>query len=50
MPICLHTFIVGQPFRAKHLREALRYIAGHEGVWFATGDEINDWYRANSDG
>ena len=46
MPICLHTFIVGQPFRAKHLREALLYIAQHDDVWFATGDEINDWYRA----
>lgn len=46
MPICLHTFIVGQPFRAKYLREALQYIAGHDDVWFATCDEINDWYRS----
>ncbi|MFB4390418.1 MULTISPECIES: polysaccharide deacetylase family protein [unclassified Pseudomonas] len=47
MPICLHTFLVGQPFRAKHLKRAFEYIAGHSDVWLATGDEINDWYRAS---
>jgi peptidoglycan/xylan/chitin deacetylase (PgdA/CDA1 family) len=47
MPICLHTFLVGQPFRAKHLKRAFEYIAGHPEVWFATGDEVNDWYRAH---
>ncbi|MFP6681863.1 MAG: polysaccharide deacetylase family protein [Gammaproteobacteria bacterium] len=47
MPICLHTFIVGQPNKAKHIRRAFNYIAGHEEVWLATGDEINDWYRKN---
>jgi len=45
MPICLHTFLVGQPFRAKHLKRALEYIAGHKDIWLTTGDEINDWYR-----
>lgn len=45
MPICLHTFFVGQPFRAKHLERAFKYIAGHEGVWLTTSDEVNDWYR-----
>jgi len=46
MPICLHTFLIGQPFRAKHLNEAFAYIAEHEHVWFPTAGEINDWYRA----
>lgn len=46
MPIALHTFIVGQPFRMKHLAEAFAHIAGHDKVWFATAGEINDWYRA----
>ena len=45
MPICLHTFLVGQPYRAKHLKRAFDYIAEHSDVWLATGDEINDWYR-----
>ena len=45
MPICLHTFWVGQPNKFKHLKRALAHIASHDGVWFATGDEVNDWYR-----
>ena len=48
MPICLHTFIVGQPFRAKHLATALNYIASHDDVWFTTAGEINDLYRAQA--
>lgn len=47
LPICLHTFIAGQPFRWKHILAALEYIAGHDDVWLPTGGEINDWYRAN---
>ncbi|MFQ5659952.1 MAG: polysaccharide deacetylase family protein [Gammaproteobacteria bacterium] len=47
MPICLHTFLSGQPFRAKHLDRALKYIAGHDKVWLTTGDEVNDWYRTH---
>ena len=46
MPICLHPFITGQPFRSKALDRALEYIAGHDGVWFATGSEIIDWYAS----
>lgn len=45
MPVCLHTFLVGQPFRFKHLRRAFEYIARHDHVWWATSDEVNDWYR-----
>ena len=47
MPICLHTFWVGQPNKFKHLARAFRYMAKHEGVWFTTGDDVNDWYREN---
>ncbi|MDP6474127.1 MAG: polysaccharide deacetylase family protein [Alphaproteobacteria bacterium] len=47
LPICLHTFIAGQPFRWKHISKALEYIAGHRDVWHPTGGEVNDWYRAN---
>lgn len=45
MPICLHTFYVGQPNKFKHLKRALAHIASHDNVWFATADEVNDWYR-----
>jgi len=47
MPICLHTFWVGQPNKFKHLRRAFEYIASHKDVWMTTGDEVNDWYRKN---
>jgi len=44
MPIALHPFVIGQAFRAKYLDEALAYIAGHDGVWLTTSDEIADHY------
>ncbi len=47
MPICLHNFLVGVPFRAKHLKRAFEHIAKHDDVWLTTGDEVNDWYREN---
>jgi peptidoglycan/xylan/chitin deacetylase (PgdA/CDA1 family) len=46
MAIALHPFVIGQPFRAKYLDQALRYIAGHEGVWLTTSDEIAEHYAA----
>ena len=47
MCLALHPFVVNQPFRHKYLDKALEYIAGHEGVWLATSDEIAEWYLAN---
>ena len=44
--IALHPFLIGAAHRIKYLDEALAYIAGHDGVWFATGDEIIRVYRA----
>jgi peptidoglycan/xylan/chitin deacetylase (PgdA/CDA1 family) len=48
MPICLHTFWVGQPNKFKHLKRAFAHIASHKDVWMTTGDEVNDWYRKSS--
>ena len=48
MCLALHPFIMGRPHRLRYLDEALRYIAGHDGVWFATGEEIADWYYATT--
>ena len=47
MPICLHTFIAGQAFRAKYIEAALQYIKSHDDVWFTTAGAINDWFRQN---
>jgi peptidoglycan/xylan/chitin deacetylase (PgdA/CDA1 family) len=40
MAICLHPYLIGVPHRISGLDEALSYIAAHDGVWFATGEEI----------
>lgn len=44
MGIGIHPFLVGQPFRARYLAEALEYITGHDEVWVTTSDEIAQWY------
>jgi peptidoglycan/xylan/chitin deacetylase (PgdA/CDA1 family) len=49
LAICLHTFLVGQAFRAKHLDAALGYVMQHDAVWTPTAGELNDWYRARQD-
>jgi peptidoglycan/xylan/chitin deacetylase (PgdA/CDA1 family) len=45
MNIAVHPFIMGQPHRIEHLAQALEYVLSHSGVWCATGSEIIDSYR-----
>jgi peptidoglycan/xylan/chitin deacetylase (PgdA/CDA1 family) len=40
MAICLHPYLIGVPHRIGGLDRALAYIRAHQGVWFATGEEI----------
>jgi allantoinase len=47
MALCLHPFVINQPFRQRYLDRALEYITKHEGVWVTTSDEIADYYFAN---
>lgn len=47
MCIPLHPYLVGQPHRIEAFAEALQYIAGHDGVWLATGREIARHYLDN---
>ena len=44
MALALHPFVAGQAHRARHLDAALAHIAGHDGVWLATSDEIAAHY------
>jgi peptidoglycan/xylan/chitin deacetylase (PgdA/CDA1 family) len=44
MALCLHPFLINQPFRHKYLEQALQYIAGHDGVWLTTSDDIAAHY------
>jgi hypothetical protein len=47
MAICLHPFMIGVPHRIGALDKALACIKGHDGVWFATGEEIVRAYLAS---
>jgi hypothetical protein len=41
--LALHGFIVGQPFRLRPLRQAIKHCVGHKGrdrVWFTRAGEI----------
>ena len=44
MNIGLHPHVIGQPFRIRALRDFLRYAKQFDDVWFATREEIADWY------
>jgi peptidoglycan/xylan/chitin deacetylase (PgdA/CDA1 family) len=46
MAIALHPFLIGAAHRIRTLDRALGYIAAHRKVWFATGSEIIEAYRA----
>lgn len=46
--ITLHTFIAGQPFRVRRLREALAHVAGlGERVWLTTAGDIAHHYATH---
>jgi allantoinase len=42
MGIALHPYIVGQPYRLRHLRRALKHIAKNKKVWLTTPGKICD--------
>ena len=45
MGIALHPYIVGQPYRLRHLRRALRHVVKHKKAWLTTPGEIYDLIR-----
>ncbi|MCX7340988.1 MAG: polysaccharide deacetylase family protein [Hyphomicrobiales bacterium] len=46
MGIALHPYLVGQPYRLRHLRRALSHVAGRRGdIWFTTSGAIADHCR-----
>jgi peptidoglycan/xylan/chitin deacetylase (PgdA/CDA1 family) len=40
MGIALHPYLVGQPYRLRHLRRALGHVAANDRVWFTTPGAI----------
>jgi len=47
MNIGLHPHVIGQPFRIRALRDFLAYVKKFDDVWFATREEIAEWYLKN---
>jgi hypothetical protein len=47
MALPLHTFIIGQPFRAKYLARVLRAVTSTREVWVCTSDDIAEHYIAD---
>ncbi|KUJ73807.1 polysaccharide deacetylase [Ruegeria marisrubri] len=46
LSIGLHCRLIGRPGRAMALKRALEHFASHDGVWFATREQIADhWAR-----
>lgn len=46
MGVALHPYIVGQPFRLRHLRRALQHISAHRAqIWLTTPGEIDRSFR-----
>ena len=47
--VSLHAFIVGQPFRLRHLRRALQHVASRrDDIWIATAGEIAAHFAENA--
>ena len=47
MSVGLHPHIIGRAFRVRAIREFLEYAKTFDGVWWATREEIADWYLQN---
>ena len=46
MGIALHPYLVGQPYRLRHLRRALRHIAAHrDQIWLTRSGDIHNHCR-----
>lgn len=50
MNLGLHPHVSGRAYRVRAVREFLEYAKSLDGVWFATREEIAEWYLQNSDG
>lgn len=49
MNIGLHPHVAGHPYRIRALREFLAYAKSFDQVWWASREEIAEWYIVNHD-
>ncbi len=47
MNVGIHPHVSGRAYRIRALREFIQHAKSLPGVWFATREEIADWYLAN---
>ena len=47
MNIGIHPHVIGQPYRVRAIRDFIRYAKTFDDVWFATREEIAEWYLEN---
>ena len=47
MNVGLHPHVAGHPYRIRALREFLQYAKGFDNVWWATREQIAEWYHEN---
>jgi hypothetical protein len=47
MSVGLHPHVSGHPFRIRAIRDFLAYAQSFDDVWWATREEIADWYLEN---
>lgn len=47
MCLAVHPYNNGVPHRIKYFEAVYDYMRKQKGVWFTTGEEIYEWYRAN---
>ena len=48
MAMAVHPYNSGVPHRIKYFEAVYDYMRKKKGVWFTTGEEIYDWYRART--
>ena len=50
MNLGLHPHVSGRAYRMPAIREFLNFAKAQEGVWFATREQIAQWYIDNNEG
>ncbi len=48
MSMSVHPYIMGVPHRIKYFEQALDHVLNHDDVWFATAEEIYEWFASGA--